>query len=277
MKKRILSVAGATVLALSMSFTAMADVVTSDVDYGTAGQAGASETAWNSALNGQFAIEDGQSITFTFDSKGDTATNIAFGWVSEITDGTSYFTMTQAAGHWYAPEACDWVKAGDNTAVVETNWKHDDPESAEYKAFAEAAKDLKGTVLVVTRSGNQVVFDATQKGADGTEYKTKVTGVWGTAPTGTLKVQLGVDHGSMVLYSAKYGEAGQVEEVETEAPTEKVTLKVNTQAAGVSSNDSADTEEEGNSSTTMIIVVVAVVLVIAVAGAVVVATKKKNN
>ena len=58
MKKRLLTVAGATVLALSMSVSAFAaDMVTSDVDYGTAGNA-VEGSEWNSAANGQFEIKD---------------------------------------------------------------------------------------------------------------------------------------------------------------------------------------------------------------------------
>ena len=61
MKKRLLTVAGATVLALSMSVSAFAaDVVTEDKDYGTAGNAVENKTGWGSNLNGQFAIEDNQ-------------------------------------------------------------------------------------------------------------------------------------------------------------------------------------------------------------------------
>ena len=99
MKKRLLTVAGATVLALSMSVSAFAaDVVTEDKDYGTAGNAVENKTGWGSNLNGQFAIEDNQKITFTFDSQSADTSNAVFGWVAEITDNASYFTMLVCTG-----------------------------------------------------------------------------------------------------------------------------------------------------------------------------------
>ena len=97
-----------------------------------------------------------------------------------------------------------------------------------------------------------------------------------TAPEGTLYIQVGSDHGSMVLYSAKYGEAGNVEKVEIET-TEQKTLKASLDSSDGLSTSSSNAEEEESSNTTIIIVVVVVVLVIAVAVGAVVATKKKKT
>ena len=94
MRKKLLVAAGAAVLALGMSVSAMADVVTSDKDYGAEGSA-TNSPGWNSAANGQFAIQDNKKAIFKFDSKSSDTSNAAFGWVAEITDGTSYFTVTQ--------------------------------------------------------------------------------------------------------------------------------------------------------------------------------------
>ncbi len=265
MNKKFLATVSATVMALSMGMTAMADPITSDMDYGTAGQAGENTTGWASNINGQFAIEDGQSITFTFDSKSADTSNAVFGWVAEITDNTSYFTITQGGTAWFAPDGCDWQKNTNNTFAVEKNWE-------DAAVYGTAMADAK-VELVVTRAENQVVFDSKATGADGQEYTQTITGVFETAPTGTLYIQLGVDHGSMVLYSAKYGEAGEVEEVTT---PEKVTLKPNLDPNKGLSTTTDNTEDTSN-STTIIIVVVAVVLVIAIVVGVVVATKKKKN
>ena len=113
-------------------------------------------------------------------------------------------------------------------------------------------------------------------GNDGKEYTQKAVGVLSEEPTGSVFVQVGCDHGSMIMYSAKYSEAGAVEEVTTK---EKVTLKPNMDAnKGVAgSNDSTSESNDSDSSTTVIVVVVAVVLVVAVVAGVLVATKKKNN
>ena len=234
MKKRLLTVAGATVLALSMSVSAFAaDMVTSDVDYGTAGNA-VEGSEWNSAANGQFEIKDNTTIT-----QGGT------GWL-----------------------VGDWLTNGQYT--IEKSWE--DTDAAAYAAATVGAD----VVLKVTRSGKQFVFESTTKGSDGKEYTQKAVGVLSEEPTGSVFVQVGCDHGSMIMYSAKYSEAGAVEEVTTK---EKVTLKPNMDAnKGVAgSNDSTSESNDSDSSTTVIVVVVAVVLVVAVVAGVLVATKKKNN
>lgn len=268
MKKKFLSVAGATVLALSMSVSAMAaDVVTEDKDYGTAGNAVENATGWGSNLNGQFAIEDNKTITFTFDSKSADTSNAVFGWVAEITDNDSYFTITQGATCWYAPAGSAWLTNTNNTYNVEKNWE----DAAVYAAAMDNAK----VELKVTRAGKQIVFDSKATGSDGKEYTQKITAVFETAPEGTLYLQVGVDHGSMVLYSAKYSDAGDVEEVTTK---EKITLKPNMDAnKGLATTDDTSAEKDDSSNTTVVIVVVAVVLVVAVVVGVVVATKKKKN
>ena len=274
MKKRLLTVAGATVLALSMSVSALAaDVVTEDKDYGTAGNAVENKTGWGSNLNGQFAIEDNQKITFTFDSQSADTSNAVFGWVAEITDNASYFTITQGATCWFAPDGSPWktgYDAGDNGWDIQKSWADD-----EANAYAEAMADAKVT-LDVTRSGNQIIFESKATGSDGKEYTQTIKGIFKEAPTGTLYLQVGCDHGSMTLYSAKYSEAGKVEQATVK---EKVTLKPNMDAnKGVAgSNDSTSESNDSDSSTTVIVVVVAVVLVVAVVAGVLVATKKKNN
>lgn len=274
MKKKILTVAAATVLTLSMGLTAMADVVSTDTDYGTEGQKTESKTGWGSGVNGQFAIEDGKTITFTFDSQSADTTNAVFGWVAEITDGTSYFTVTQGGTAWFAPAGSEWQTQNANgtaSFVVEKSWE-DDAAST----YAEAMGDAK-VELVVTRTGNQIIFDSKATGADGVEYTQKITGVLEKAPEGTLNVQVGSDHGSMTLYKAVYGEAGEVEEVTT---AERITAKPSLNTPGVvgggnETTTAASTEEEG-SNNTVVIVVVVVVLVVAVVGGVLVATKKKK-
>lgn len=269
MKKKFLTVAGATVLALSMSLAAMADVVTEDKDYGAAGSATDSSTAWGSGVNGQFAIEDNKSVTFTFDSKSADTTNAVFGWVAEITDGTSYFTITQGGTAWFAPAGCEWQANANNTYNVEKSW-----EDADATTYAEAMADSK-VELTVTRAGKQIIFDSKATGADGVEYTQKITGIFETAPEGTLNLQVGSDHGSMVLYTVKYSDAGDVEEATTK---EKITLKPNLNSnSGLSSSSTSTDSDEDSSTTTIIIVVVAVVLVVAIVVGVVVATKKKKT
>lgn len=266
MKKRLLTVAGATVLALSMSVSAFAaDMVTSDVDYGTAGNA-VEGSEWNSAANGQFEIKDNTTITFTFNSTTNDTSNAVFGWVAEVSeDSKNWFTITQGGTGWLVG---DWLTNGQYT--IEKSWE--DTDAAAYAAATVGAD----VVLKVTRSGKQFVFESTTKGSDGKEYTQKAVGVLSEEPTGSVFVQVGCDHGSMIMYSAKYSEAGAVEEVTTK---ENVTLKPNMDAnKGVAgSNDSTSESNDSDSSTTVIVVVVAVVLVVAVVAGVLVATKKKNN
>ena len=153
MKKKFLTVAGAAILALSMSIAAIADdAVTADKDYGTEGQATDSSTAWGSGVNGQFAIEDGQTVTFTFDSKSADTTNAVFGWVAEVTDKTSYFTVTQGGTAWFAPPASPWGANTNNVFQVEKSW-----EDADASTYAAAMSDAK-VELVVTRAGEQIVL-----------------------------------------------------------------------------------------------------------------------
>ncbi len=270
MKKKLLTVAAATVLTLSMGMSAMAaDAVSTDQDYGAEGQKSESP-AWNSAANGQFAIEDGQTITFTYDSQSLDTSNKVFGWVSEVTDGTSYFTITQGATAWFAPAGCPWQAseaAGKASWVAESNWAEDEA------AYATAMGDAK-VELVVTRTGNQLIFESKATGSDGKEYTSKVTGVLETAPEGTVFVQLGSDHGNMTLYKATYGTAGEVEEVTTK---EKISLKPSLDPVGVATpTTTAAPAEDGGSNMTTVVVVVVVVLVVAIVAGVLVATKKKK-
>jgi hypothetical protein len=270
MKKKLLTVAGAATLALSMSFAAMADVVTSDVDYGTEGTATTNDSAWNSAANGQFAIENNQKLTFTFDSKSADTTNAVYGWVAEVTDGNSYFTITQGGTGWFAPAGCEWVSNTNNVFEIEKSWSDDDAAT-----YAEAMGDAK-VVLTVTRADNQFIFESTATGSDGVEYTQTATAVFETAPEGTLNLQVGSDHGSMVLYSVKYDEAGEVEVKEIET-TELKTLKANLHPDdGLSSTTKANDDDSDSPMGTIIIVIV-VVLVIAVVVAIVVSSKKKKT
>lgn len=291
MKKRVLTAAAVAALTLNMGLVAMADVVTTDQDYGTEGQKTESP-AWNSAANGQFAIEDGKTITFTFDSQSVDASNPAFGWVAEVTDGTSYFTVTQGATAWFAPAGSEWATANTNgtaSFTVDKSWG-DDTKDAYVAAMSNAKVEL-----VVTRSGNQIIFESKATGSDNVEYTQKIIGVLEKAPEGTLNVQLGSDHGNMTLYKAVYGEAGEVEEATT---VEKITYKPSLNTPGVvtdgssasdetTASDKADSnsdsdsgsdskDDDDSSNGTMVIVIVVVVLVVAVVGAVLVATKKKK-
>jgi hypothetical protein len=262
--KKIIATAGATVLALSMSMSAMADVYSDDQDFGTAGFETDNSTAWNSAANGQYEITDGQSITFKFKSSGDGAAAY-YGWVAEITDSASYCTVTQGATGWFAPAGCEWVSNVNNQISQTKSWEDD-------AAYAAAMVDADVT-LVVSWSGQQFEFDSEAIGSDGETYTLKSTAVFETAPTGTLQVQVGSDHGKMTMYSAKYSDA----EVEEATTVERVTLKPNMNAVGVGGSDSSDSESDDSNTTTIIIVVVAAVLVVAVVAGVVVATKKKKN
>ncbi|MCI8718104.1 MAG: hypothetical protein K1W19_01370 [Lachnospiraceae bacterium] len=269
MRKKLLVAAGATVLALGMSISAMADVVTSDKDYGAEGSA-TNSPAWNSAANGQFAIQDNKKAIFKFDSKSSDTSNAAFGWVAEITDGTSYFTVTQGATAWLAPDTAEWKTSGKNNFEIKKSWEDD-------AAYAAAVADAKNVELTVTRAGKQVIFDSKATGSDGVEYTMTVTGVFDSKLADTLNIQLGSDHGSMVLYSVKYEDAGEVgTPPPTSAPKETITAKPNlNNKAGVASDSSSD--EEDSSNTGIIIGVVVAVLVVAVIVGVVVATKKKSN
>lgn len=159
MRKKLLVAAGATVLALGMSISAMADVVTSDKDYGAEGSA-TNSPAWNSAANGQFAIQDNKKAIFKFDSKSSDTSNAAFGWVAEITDGTSYFTVTQGATAWLAPDTAEWKTSGKNNFEIKKSWEDD-------AAYAAAVADAKNVELTVTRAGKQVIFDSKATGSDG--------------------------------------------------------------------------------------------------------------
>ena len=261
--KKFLAVAGATMLTLSMAVTAMADVVSENKNYGDAGQVVENKTGWGSNLNGQFLLKDNSTVTFTFSSQSADTSNFVFGWVAEITDDTNYFTVTQGATGWFGG-GTDW---NNGQITHEKSWK--DEENA---AYAEASTDLDVT-LTVTRSGKQGMFESKAVDANGKEYTTKSVCVWETAPEGDLKIQLGVDHGSMTLKEVKFAEAGEVEEVTTK---ERVTFKPSLNSdAGVANTDNEPAEEESSSST-MVIVVVVVVLVVAVVAGVLVATKKKK-
>lgn len=127
--------------------------------------------------------------------------------------------------------------------------------------------------LTITRvdEQKQLVIESKATGNDGNTYTQKATCVLAEVPTGSVFAQVGCDHGSMIMYTAKYAEAGEVEEATTK---ERKTLKVNTDP---NKGLSTTTDEESSSNTTVIIVVVAVVLVIAVVVGVVVTTKKKKN
>lgn len=267
MKKKFLVAAGAAVLALGMSVSAMAEVVTSDKDYGAEGSATTS-AAWGSNANGQFAIKDKQKVTFKFDSKSADTSNAAFGWVAEVTDTKGYYTITQGATAWFA-EAWN-ATPGENNFEINKSWEDD-------AAYAAAVADAKNVELTVTRSGNQVIFESKATGSDGKEYTLKHTGIFGIELPETLNIQLGSDHGSMVLYSVKYGEAGEVgTPPPTSAPKETVTAKPNlNNKAGLA--DDSSSEEDDSSNTGLIIGVVVAVLVVAVVVGVVVATKKKSN
>lgn len=266
MKKKILLTASAAVLTLGMSVTALADVVSSDVDYGTEGVKTDSSTIWNSAANGQFSIEDGQTVTFEFDSQMSDSSIAAFGWVAEVTDGASYFTITQGGTQWYAPAGCEWVSNTNNQMSIERSWTDD-----EVDAYIAAMADAKVT-LVVTRSGNQIIFESTAVGTDGETYTQKAVSVFETAPEGTLTLQVGSDHGTMTLYNVKYSEAGEVEEATTvERKTLKPSLDTSAGLAG------SDDEEESPSNVGLIVGIVVAVLVVAVVVGVVVATKKKKT
>ena len=263
----------AGILAVSTGSRAMAnELVTGDKDYGMNGQM-VSNDGWDSSLNGQFLIQEGQTVSFHFDSHSLDDSSPVFGWVAEVTDNENYFTITQGATCWFAPDGTDWKKGfdnGKNSWDIQKSWADD-----EANAYAEAMADAKVT-LDVTRSGNQIIFESKATGSDGKEYTQTIKGIFKEAPTGTLYLQVGCDHGSMTLYSAKYSEAGKVEQATVK---EKVTLKPNMNAnKGVAgSNDSTSESNDSDSSTTVIVVVVAVVLVVAVVAGVLVATKKKNN
>lgn len=261
--KKIFATAGAVVMALGMTMSAMADVYSTDQDFGTEGVSTESTSLWNSAINGQYEVEDNQSVTFKFKSSGDGA-GAVFGWVSEITDGNgSYCTVTQGATGWFAG---DWMSDVNNVLSHEKSWDDD-------AVYAAAMVDADVT-LVVSRAANQFEFAAEAIGNDGVTYTMKSTAVMSAAPEGTLQIQVGLDHGKMTLYSAKYSDA-EVEEVTT---VEKTTFKPSLDTPGVSNTSTTNDEEEDSSNTTtIIIVVVAVVLVIAVVAGVVVATKKKKN
>lgn len=265
MKKKLLVAVGATVLALGMSISSMADVVTSDTDYGAEGSATSSTSGWGSNINGQFAIQDGKKVTFKFDSKSSDPSNAVFGWVAEITNGKGYYTITQGATAWFA-EA--W-NSGENNFEITKSWEDD-------AVYAAAAADVKNVELTVTRSGNQVIFESKVPGSDGVEYTAKYVGIFGVELDETLNIQLGCDHGSMVLYTVKYDDAGEVgTPPPTEAPKPTVTAKPNlNNPAGLSTPTSDD---EDSSNTGIIIGVVVAVLVVAVVVGVVVATKKKSN
>ena len=220
MKKRLLTVAGATVLALSMSVSAFAaDVVTEDKDYGTAGNAVENKTGWGSNLNGQFAIEDNQKITFTFDSQSADTSNAVFGWVAEITDNASYFTITQGATCWFAPDGSPWktgYDAGDNGWDIQKSWSDNESWASLGVKLADGTVDLE-----VTRAGQQIIFDSVTQSNDGRIYTQKVTATFQNAVQGDLYIQLGVDHGSMTLYNVKY--SGNTAQATTKETTTKET------------------------------------------------------
>jgi len=265
MRKKLLVAAGAAVLALGMGISAIADVVTSDKDYGAEGSATSSTSGWGSNVNGQFAIQDNKKVTFKFDSKSSDPSNAVFGWVAEVTDGTGYYTITQGATAWFAE---GW-NSGENNYDIKKSWEDD-------AVYAAAVADAKNVELTVTRSGNQVIFNSKATGSDGVEYTATYTGIFGVELAETLNIQLGSDHGSMVLYSVKYDEAGEVgTPPPTSAPKETITAKPNlNNKAGVAQSSST---KEDSSNTGIIIGVVVVVLVVAVVIGVVVATKKKSK
>lgn len=267
MKKRFLSLAGATVLALSMTVSAMADMITQDVDYGTEGSA-VEGAEWNSAANGQFELKDNTTITFKFNSTTKDTSNPVFGWVAEVSeDSTNWFTVTQGGTGWTVGT---WNTNG-SQFTVEKSW--DDADGTKY-AEAMVGADVELTITRVDEQ-KQLVIESKATGNDGNTYTQKATCVLAEVPTGSVFAQVGCDHGSMIMYTAKYAEAGEVEEATTK---ERKTLKVNTDPnKGLSTSNTTTTDEESSSNTTVIIVVVAVVLVIAVVVGVVVTTKKKKN
>lgn len=105
----------AGILAFSTGSRAMAnELVTGDKDYGMSGKTVSSYDSWGSSLNGQFLIQEGQTVSFHFASHSLDASVAVFGWVAEVTDNENYFTITQGATCWFAPEGTDWKKGYDN-------------------------------------------------------------------------------------------------------------------------------------------------------------------
>ena len=97
-------------IAVSTGSRAMAnELVTGDKDYGMNGQM-VSNDGWASSLNGQFLIQEGQTVSFHFDSHSLDDSSPVFGWVAEVTDNENYFTITQGATCWFAPDGTDWKK-----------------------------------------------------------------------------------------------------------------------------------------------------------------------
>lgn len=217
----------AGILALSTGSRAMAnELVTGDKDYGMNGQTVSETAGWGSSLNGQFLIQEGQTVSFHFASHSLDTSVAVFGWVAEVTDNENYFTITQGATCWFAPEGTDWKKGydnGKNSWDIQKSWS--DREQSEYAIAVEySTVDLK-----VTRAGKQIIFDSVTQSNDGRIYTQKVTATFQNAVQGDLYIQLGVDHGSMTLYNVKYsGNTAQATTKETatkETTTKETTTK----------------------------------------------------
>ena len=217
----------AGILAVSTGSRAMAnELVTGDKDYGMNGQM-VSNDGWASSLNGQFLIQEGQTVSFHFDSHSLDDSSPVFGWVAEVTDNENYFTITQGATCWFAPDGTDWKKGfdnGKNSWDIQKSWSDNESWASLGVKLADGTVDLE-----VTRAGQQIIFDSVTQSNDGRIYTQKVTATFQSAVQGDLYIQLGVDHGSMTLYNVKYsGNTAQATTKETttkETTTKETTTK----------------------------------------------------
>lgn len=135
----------AGILAVSTGSRAMAnELVTGDKDYGMNGQM-VSNDGWASSLNGQFLIQEGQTVSFHFDSHSLDDSSPVFGWVAEVTDNENYFTITQGATCWFAPDGTDWKKGfdnGKNSWDIQKSWSDNESWASLGVKLADGTVDL---------------------------------------------------------------------------------------------------------------------------------------
>lgn len=239
MKKLIYIMANIILLGSIVFFSFVepkAEIISSDKDYGT-GSYTESYTTWNSAANGQFLIREGDKLTFSFHSISANTSTSVFGWVAEVTDLTSYFTITQGRSAWIAPTGCEWAINPKNYIDIKADWTN------EYQ-YIEDVKEAD-VILEVIRDGKEIRFDSTSTGKSKTYHQHAVGYLDSIDTNSQLYIQLGSDQGSMTLYSVKYQNQKEQKTTETETQeTATVKLNLNPSTASKEQDTTKDKTQE---------------------------------